>query len=112
MARVLELIGADVCRDGGSIALDYRKDDGALVSVFLEVNRYLDGEAPTYGHLHVGSEIQTRCDASTIVSKGSDEERALLRDIEALSRLTPTGARSNTMHWLGELRERLSGRTG
>ena len=110
--RMLELIGADICRDGGSIALDYRKEDGTLVSVLLEVNRYLDGETPTYGHLHIGREIQNRCDASTIVLKGSNEERALLRDIEELRHLTPTGARGSTVHWLSQLEDRLADRTG
>lgn len=109
---MLELIGADICRDGGSIAMEYRKKDGALVSVLLEVNRYLDGETPTYGHLHIGREIQNRCDASTIVTKGSNEEQTLLEDIEQLRHLAPTGARENTMHWLRQLRDRLPDRTG
>jgi hypothetical protein len=80
--------------------MEYRREGGALVSVLLEVNRYLDGETPTYGHLHIGREIQSRCDASTIVAKGSNDERLLLKEIEELRHLAPTGARENTMHWL------------
>lgn len=107
---MLELIGAGVLRDGGSISLDYRKN-GDLVSVLLEVNRGDDTEPKSFGHLHVGREIQNRCDAATVVTKGSTVEAVLLADIEALQRCTPTGARPDTLRWLGEMRKHLSERT-
>ncbi len=109
---MLQLLGAGIIRDGGSIAMEYRKKDGSLVSVLLEVNAYLDGETPTFGHLHVGSEIQSRCDASSIVAKGSAQEISLMNDVNELRRNAPPDARRESIHWLAQLQTLLPGRTG
>lgn len=108
---MLQLLGAGVIRDGGSISMEYRKEDGSLVSVLLEVNRTRDGEPRTFGHLHVGSDIQNRCDTSTIVQKGSGREALLKADIEELLRGAHHQARSESMHWLKQLQKQLSART-
>ncbi len=83
---MLQLVGAGIPRYGGSIALEYRAEDGSLVSVLLAVNACSDGEFATYGRLHMGSEIQGRDDTLTVVPKGSEREIALMKDIDGLRR--------------------------
>jgi hypothetical protein len=110
---MLELLGADTCRDGGSIVMEYRQEEGVLVSVLLEVTHIPEkGEPRRFGHLHVGSKIQNTCDVSTLVSKGSEQERSLLKDVDQLLLGTHPNARQDSLHHLRELREHLSGRSG
>lgn len=109
---MLQLISAGIIRDGGSIAMEYRNEDGSLVSVLLEINNYSDNEPRTFGHLHVGSEIQNTCDLSTVIAKGSEREAALTRDIDELRRTSHPGARDQSMHWLDELRHSIPARKG
>src|SRR5215468_10565591 len=108
---MLQLLGADICRDG-SIAVEYRKEDGVLESVLLEVIGPAMGEPRRFGHLHVGSEIQNRCDASTIVRRGSEQERSLLKDIDKLLLGTHLNPQRYSLHHLRELREHLPERSG
>lgn len=58
-------IHADVCRDSGSIAADFRLKDKSSLSWLLEVSS--EGW-PKYAHLHAGCAVQTTCDPNTIAA--------------------------------------------
>ena len=79
----MELICADILRDGGSLVAEFKQKDGSLLSILLEVKgRPEGGKARSFRHLHVGSTIQNHCDPATIVAKASTEEKALLRELD------------------------------
>jgi len=80
----MELIFADVCRDGGSLVADFRLTDGALMAVFLEVVGIPEpGQSRRFRHLHISNDFPaSRCDPRTIVSKNSDAERHLLEALD------------------------------
>ena len=79
----MELQSADIYRDGGSLTVDFLRSDGGPLSILLEVTRVpAPGEQRCFGHLHVGSEIQSACEPSSIVSKGSDQERELISALD------------------------------
>lgn len=73
---MIELEIADVCRDGGSIAIDLMSD-GQRTSILLEV-AYNASTELIYDHLHVGEQIQNRCDSETIVAKNSAQETSVV----------------------------------
>jgi hypothetical protein len=64
---------ADVCRDGGSIAIDLINSQGRRTSILLEVSFDASGKA-YYDHLHIGEEIQNSCNPRSIVGKDSEAE--------------------------------------
>lgn len=75
----MELICADVCRDGGSLAADFRLHDGSLLSLLLEVCEAPErGEPRRFGHLHVSDNVQNTCVKSSIISKDSAREREVV----------------------------------
>lgn len=79
----MSLIAGDILRDGGSLAVEFRLDDGSLLSVLLEVAGAPEpGEERRFKHLHVGPAIQNSCDPGTVIVKGSEAEAALLRDMD------------------------------
>lgn len=79
----MKLIGADVCRDGGSLSATFERSDGSLLSILLKVTRIPEGgKARRFRHLHVGSNIQNGCDPNTIIAKGSSEEESFLCELD------------------------------
>lgn len=106
---MLQLQGAQMYRSG-SYGMEYRKD-GALVSVLLEVLGRAQGNVK-FGHLHIGSKIQLRCDSATIVPKGSEQEQVLIRDIEELLTEGHTNDRRQSMALMKKLRDLLPTRMG
>lgn len=113
----MKLISAEICRDGGSIAADFRLDDGSMLSFLLEVSL---GNTPRYGHLHVGSDIQNSCDPSTIIPKGSARESevlALLDAWKAAQAAAGPGAEASlqmqeSIDWANALCSQIEGRVG
>jgi hypothetical protein len=90
----LTLVSGGICRDGGSITADFQRDDGSLLSLMLEVCGVPEtGEERRFRHLHVGPTIQSTCDPSTIIVKGSEQEAMLLAELNG---------------WTGNRRERLN----
>ncbi len=73
---MIELETAGACRDGGSIAIDLIKN-GRRTSILLEV-AYNESRELIYDHLHVGEEVQNRCDPETIVTKNSEQEKSVM----------------------------------
>ncbi len=106
----MELIRADIIRDGGSIVADFRQEDGALLSILLEIGS--DSEPRTarrFKHLHVGPDIQNACTRETLVAKGSVSECELLLALDlwlAAPKLADS-ARLDQLAWVRELREQL-----
>ena len=113
----MKLISADVCRDGGSIAADFRLNDGSLLSLLLEVS--VKGW-PYHAHLHAGTSIQNSCDASTIIEKGSLKEKEILSSLrkwKISSQLSEEmhiqpNERTNYLHWANEMCNRIENRSG
>jgi hypothetical protein len=113
----MKLISADVCRDGGSIAADFRLNDGPLLSLLLEVS--FKGW-PHYAHLHAGTCIQNSCDASTIIEKGSLKEKEILSSLRKwkISSLLSEeihvhpNEKTNHLHWANEMCNRIESRSG
>jgi|GEM_PF-4001713 len=102
----MRLIGADICRDGGSLAATFERADGSLLSIFLEVAEIPEpGEARRFLHLHVGSSIQNRCDPATILRRGSADEASFLSELDDWIAANDPPA-SQSRHWdrLMELR--------
>ena len=112
----MTLVIGDIMRDGGSLAVDFQRDDGSLLSIMLEVDRSVEaGEPRRYRHLHVGSTIQNRCDSATIIEKGSAEETLLLSTLdnwlEKTAGIAPLGKRRD-FETLRELRTLIPLRDG
>ena len=108
-----ELLCCDVCRDGGSIAVDYRRPDGSYYSVSLEVVEIPEpGEPRRFGHLHVGSTTQNQCDLATVVPKGSEAEASLMRDLEMLANDPHLSVSGGSIEHLHDLRRFLLTRSG
>lgn len=79
----LTLVSSGILRDGGSICAEFRREDGSLLSLLLEVKEIPEpGKQRHFGHLHAGSTIQNACDASTILVKGSEQEAILLGELQ------------------------------
>lgn len=77
-------------RDGGSLGADFRREDGSLLSILLEViSMDAPGQKRRFRHLHAGASIQSSCTPSTIVEKGSEQEALIVSEIDAW--LTGTG---------------------
>ena len=114
----MELISADVCRDGGSLAVDFRRADGTLLSMLLEVLEIpRPGEKRRFGHLHVGPTVQNACDPSTIVARGSAEEAELVAAFDQWARSAPVAPPSDPagerqMKYTEEFRSLLMSREG
>ena len=113
----MTLIEADICRDGGSLVADFKREDGSYLSILLEVvlRRLEPGEPSAYGHLHVGTDIQNYCDPLTIVPKGSSAEIELLKDLDSwLRSVTGEGAttKERDHHYVLKLRSALERRDG
>lgn len=112
----MTLIDADVCRDGGSLVADFKREDGSHLSILLEVvlRRLEPGEPCPYGHLHVGTNIQNYCDPLTIVPKGSSAEVELLNDLDSwLRSVAREGTAEERNHrYVLELRSALERRDG
>jgi hypothetical protein len=111
-----ELLNTGVYRDGGSIAVHYRRPDGAEQFVTLEVVEIPEpGEDRRFGHLHVGSTAENKCDLATVVSKGSEAEATLMRDLETLANdphLSPSGPYSDAIEHFHDLQRFLLTRSG
>ena len=114
----MRLINADVCRDGGSIAADFRLGNGSILSLLLEVSP--EGW-PKYAHLHAGNTVQSTFDPNTVVAKGGRQEKeiiSLLTNWRDLPPLEPdeypmeTADKQAAVRWALELCRRIGERTG
>lgn len=107
----MKLISADVCRDGGSIAADFRLSDKSILSLLLEVSR---NGYPNYAHLHAGSEIQNTCDERTIVPKRSQREHEIISMLNTWkdSASQEPDEKANSVRWALELCNNIGKRSG
>ncbi|WP_442680390.1 hypothetical protein ACSBM8_04125 [Sphingomonas sp. ASY06-1R] len=109
----LTLVSGGILRDGGSIFADFRREDGSLLSLLLEVNETPEpGEERHFRHLHVGSTIQDACDHSTIISKGSEQEAKLLVELHRWAKSGKVAADEEAVASLKELLAHLTTRNG
>ncbi len=116
----MDLSSADICRDGGSIAADFRLEDGTLFSLLLEVS-HSDNRVPPYRHLHCGDKYQNTCDPTTRITKGSAadaviQERlsawlgSVASDVRAQHKTGQLRKVDESLHWAIELCEQVQNR--
>ena len=121
VAELSELILADVCRDGGSIVADFRRSDGSFTSIMLEVVAIPEiGEprifgqlrATTYKEFHHETYDEWKHVAEAVVPKGSDEEAALIADVDQWLSSTTVPEDNRQKILVKDLRHHIPERTG
>ena len=75
------LLKADVARDGGSLGAFFRRDDGNLLSLWLQVGARNDWPArPDYRGLYLSADV--RPEEGRLLALGSVEESQLFADLD------------------------------
>lgn len=115
----MKLIKADVVRDGGSLAAFFRRNDGSLLSLFLQVHHRDDQQEPwRFSELRMSDGIQP--EDGWPIPKNSAVEAALFSEIDAWLQApefsdewgVTAGREQGWLAWLRELREHAALRDG
>ena len=86
MRRYSKLVGADIYRDGGSLAAKFVRSDGAFETLWLQVHPdWIKGQGARYSRLEVYRDLERRT-APEVVGLGSETERDIVASLQELLR--------------------------
>jgi hypothetical protein len=78
MQRYSKLVGADIYRDGGSLAAKFVRSDGAFETLWLQVHPdWIKGQGALYWRLELYGDLERRVTAR-VVEIGSETEKEVV----------------------------------